>query len=248
MIRGSARQVAIKGIREGLLISLGDGDFGRLLVDLTSELKEKQGFLSGSQVALDVGARRLNSQAIIGVQALLAEYDLTLWAVLAEPAETKEAARSLELATRLSGSKTDLDGRSLEDRSPEETNMLLNNTTTAPQTQQATANGLLLHETLRSGRSIYHEGHVIIIGDVNPGAEIIAGGNVVVWGKLRGVVHAGAHGDASAIICALELIPTQLRIADQIAIAPGDQGGQSVPESASIQDGRIVARVWHVRN
>src|SRR5690606_23505739 len=79
---------------------------------------------------------------------------------------------------------------------------------------------LLLRETVRSGRAIHHEGDVVIVGDVNPGAEIIAGGSVIVWGRLRGMVHAGAYGDHTALICALELSPTQLRIADQIAVAP----------------------------
>jgi septum site-determining protein MinC len=106
------------------------------------------------------------------------------------------------------------------------------------------SNGLILRETIRSGRSIYHEGHVVVIGDVNPGAEIIAGGDVVVWGKLRGLVHAGALGDRSAVICALELIPTQLRIADQIAISPHDQRRQATPEKVSMHNGRIVAEAW----
>jgi septum site-determining protein MinC len=103
---------------------------------------------------------------------------------------------------------------------------------------------LILRETIRSGRSVYHEGHIVVIGDVNPGAEIIAGGDVVVWGKLRGLVHAGAMGDTSAVICALELIPTQLRIADQIAISPHDQRRQATPEKVSMHNGRIVAEAW----
>jgi septum site-determining protein MinC len=85
---------------------------------------------------------------------------------------------------------------------------------------------------------------VVVIGDVNPGAEIIAGGDVVVWGKLRGLVHAGAMGDTTAVICALELIPTRLRIADQIAIAPHDQRRQATPEKVSMHNGRIVAEAW----
>jgi septum site-determining protein MinC len=66
------------------------------------------------------------------------------------------------------------------------------------------------------------KGRLPSLGDVNPGAEIIAGGSVVVWGRLRGLVHAGAMGDDTAVICALDLNPTQLRIADQIAIPPAD--------------------------
>jgi len=86
---------------------------------------------------------------------------------------------------------------------------------------------------------------VVVIGDVNPGAEIIAGGDVVVWGKLRGLVHAGAYGDREAVVCALEMIPTQLRIADLITVSPaGPRDVEPIPEMASIKDGQIVAESW----
>jgi septum formation inhibitor MinC len=106
-------------------------------------------------------------------------------------------------------------------------------------------NSLLLRETVRSGRAIRYKGHVVVIGDVNPGAEIIAGGNVIVWGKLRGLVHAGAAGDTGAVICAMELSPTQLRIANQIAISPPDRQRKFTPEMAAIRDGQIIAEPWH---
>jgi septum site-determining protein MinC len=111
----------------------------------------------------------------------------------------------------------------------------------------ADPDGLLLKETLRSGRSVYHEGHVVVIGDVNPGAEIIAGGDVIVWGRLRGLVHAGALGDVQAVICALDLSPTQLRIASQIAVPPDERGRKPVPEQAFIRSGQIVAESWPLR-
>ncbi len=102
-------------------------------------------------------------------------------------------------------------------------------------------------ETLRSGRSLRHDGHLIVIGDVNAGAEVIAGGDVIVWGKVRGLVHAGAYGDDSAVICALELTPTQLRISGKVAITPNDKRKKSVPEMALIREGQIVADPWPVR-
>jgi septum site-determining protein MinC len=67
----------------------------------------------------------------------------------------------------------------------------------------------------------------------------------VVWGRLRGTVHAGAFGDRSALICALQLAPTQLRIADAYARAP-DEGidGPQVPEVAALRDEVIVVDPW----
>jgi septum site-determining protein MinC len=84
---------------------------------------------------------------------------------------------------------------------------------------------------------------VVILGDVNPGAEIIAGGNVVVWGRMRGVVHAGAAGDESAVVCALDLAPTQLRIASHIGVSP-DRSGPPRPEMAHVREGRLIAEGW----
>ena len=230
-----ASQIGIKGIREGLLISVPDrGSFANLLALLAAELAQKQGFLQGSQVALQVGYRQLSKDNLRDLQALFEQNQLALWAVLAEEPKAREAARELALATRLSGSQTDLNGNFIS-QAPE------TETAVTPDPPQG---GLILKETLRSGRSIYHEGHVVIIGDVNPGAEIVASGDVIVWGRLRGLVHAGALGDETAVICALELTPTQLRIADQIAISPDEKRGKAIPEQAAIRSGQIVAEMW----
>ena len=240
MIQQLAQRVSIKGIPDGLLITFSPGEYAVLLDELAAELEVKKGFLQGSRVTASVGGRSLNRDELGLLKTLLEENDLTLWAVLAEDEGTKDSARGLGLATRLPGSNTDLNGNLLQTavfNGPSPT------TTNSPAVGDG-SNGLVLRETLRSGRSVYHEGHIVVVGDVNPGAEVIAGGDVVVWGKLRGLVHAGALGDKTAVICALELIPTQLRIADQIAISPNDQRRQSTPEKVSINDGRIVAEAW----
>lgn len=235
--------VRIKGIREGLLVTV-EAEPGRDLVrELDHELARKKGFLRGSRVALAVGEQVIDRTGLTAVQDLLARHGMALWAVLSDTAATKDAARDLGLATRLPGSQTDLDGKVVEapvarPAEPTPTSIAGDNS--------GSQGGILIKETLRSGRSISHEGHVVIIGDVNPGAQIVAGGDVVVWGKLRGLVHAGALGDQSAVICALELIPTQLRIADQIAIAP-DRRRQPIPEMAAIRNGQIVAEAWKLR-
>jgi septum site-determining protein MinC len=103
---------------------------------------------------------------------------------------------------------------------------------------------LFLNRTLRSGTRIEFSGHVVVLGDVNPGAEIIAEGNVMIWGRLRGMVHAGAKGNKSAVICALDLSPTQLRIADEVA-APLNVREHPRPEIARInKDGKLQAEFW----
>jgi septum site-determining protein MinC len=95
--------------------------------------------------------------------------------------------------------------------------------------------------TLRGGQSLHHLGNIVVIGDVNPGAELVASGDIVVFGVLRGVAHAGAQGDAKARVYAIELQPTQLRIATFIAADAGDRKQTPIqPEVACIQNDRIV--------
>ncbi|HUS18000.1 MAG TPA: septum site-determining protein MinC [Chloroflexia bacterium] len=105
---------------------------------------------------------------------------------------------------------------------------------------------LFVRRTLRSGMSIQHDGDVCILGDVNAGAEIVAGGDVVVWGALRGMIHAGAGGDTAAVVCALLLAPTQLRIADLVSRGSAPSGPVA-PEQARIVADRIQVEPWTPR-
>ena len=102
-------------------------------------------------------------------------------------------------------------------------------------------NTILVQRTLRSGQSVRYNGNVVILGDVNPGAEVTATGNVIVMGALRGVVHAGAKGDETAVVLALRLSPTQLRIANHITRPPDNEDVEVVlPEIARIQNGVVT--------
>ena len=98
-----------------------------------------------------------------------------------------------------------------------------------------------LHEgCLRSGDCLEHDATVVVLGDVNPGARIRAAGDVIVWGRLRGMAHAGCRGDAAACIAALQLQPQQVRIAAATALGPGEQAPPGQPEQAVQRNGRIV--------
>jgi septum site-determining protein MinC len=109
----------------------------------------------------------------------------------------------------------------------------------SPRPVQTGVSTLYHRGTLRGGQALHNLGNLIVIGDVNPGAELVASGDIVVFGALRGVAHAGAQGDRSARVIALELAPTQLRIATVIATS-GDDRGKRGPEHASIIDDRIA--------
>jgi septum site-determining protein MinC len=93
---------------------------------------------------------------------------------------------------------------------------------------------IYLQMTVRSGMDIRHQGSVIIMGDVNPGGEIFAGGDIIVWGRLRGIAHAGYPTNSQCLIMALQMEPTQLRIADRVARAPENQPSQFEPEIAYV--------------
>lgn len=99
---------------------------------------------------------------------------------------------------------------------------------------QPLADALYLEMTVRSGGEIRHPGTVIILGDINPGGIVIADGDILVWGRLRGVAHAGARGNRDCQIMALQMEPTQLRIADAVARAPEKSLTQFFPEVAHI--------------
>ena len=93
---------------------------------------------------------------------------------------------------------------------------------------------------LRSGDCLEHGATVVILGDVNPGAQVRAAGDVIVWGRLRGMAHAGSRGNTAARIAALQLQPQQLRIASATALGPGGHGPPGQPEQAVQCNGRIV--------
>src|SRR5690554_3763193 len=112
-----------------------------------------------------------------------------------------------------------------------------------------TMDTILINRTIRSGQRIKYPANIVIIGDVNPGAEVIAGGDVLVIGKLRGIVHAGATGSNESQDIALSLQPTQLRIGNYISRSPDDKntGEPTVPERAYVKDGMIIVealKLW----
>jgi len=233
--------IRIKGIRDGLLITLGAGEWKALLTELDQHLARTATFFRGGQVTLQVGCRTMTEEALQEIAELLESHGITLIRVLGEEPATQRTARKMGYATEALSPRS---GESAEDA--------------GGSGRVEADNGLVVRRTLRSGQSIRHSGPVIIIGDVNPGAEVVAGGDVIVWGRLRGLVHARAMGDDEAIVCALHLAPTQLRIGNHIARPPDEaerteakgrteaaheRRASSIavrPEVARVEGGRIV--------
>ena len=220
--------ISIKGIREGLLVTLSDaGSWSDASRALLARIEQSVDFFKGARLALALGPRPLSVTDLSNLRSVLSEHNVALWAVLSDSPATMNSAQSLGLNIALPSTlpqQQDVETDPEEDRE----------------------SAVLAQRTLRSGRCVRHPGHVVIIGDVNPGAEVVAGGNIVVWGRLRGVAHAGADGDEAAVVCALDLSPMQLRIAGHIATSPSRKG-EAGPEMARLKNGHIVAERWGVR-
>ncbi|MCA9493330.1 MAG: septum site-determining protein MinC [Myxococcales bacterium] len=104
----------------------------------------------------------------------------------------------------------------------------------------------VIHRTLRSGSVVRFDGDLFVFGDVNPGAQVVATGNITVLGALKGMAHAGAAGDETAFILAFDLRPTQLRIGRKIAIPPERRSSADLhPEIAAVVDEQIVLEAYH---
>ena len=114
---------------------------------------------------------------------------------------------------------------------------------------------LYIRRTIRSGQSISSDGNIIIIGDVNSGAEIIAKGDITVWGILSGIAHAGSEGNDYARIRALKFNPVQIRIGKIFARRPDtvnipfiQKTSEYTPEEAFTLNGNIIIRKIHQEN
>jgi len=212
----------IKGLRDGLLITLADAPWETVSQALLTHISEQQAFFQGARLALDVGQQALKVTDLADLRDRLSDKGVSLWAVLSESPVTQNTAQLLGLATRLFRPRP----QDLEPAS----------------SPTANETALWLQRTLRSGVRVEFPGHVVVWGDINPGAEVVAAGHILVWGRLRGSVHAGVQGDKNAMIAALELSPMQARIADQTLVIPDKS--HSGPKVIVFRDDRLVIEDW----
>jgi septum site-determining protein MinC len=217
--------IQIKGLRDGLLITIDDASWEEQRAALIAQVDQQPAFFEGARLALDVSTQVLHVNELVEVRDQLSERGIFLWAVISESPTTEKTAQLLGLATRVSKPRPEESRQFSVGDLGEETSLFLN-------------------RTLRSGTRVEFAGHVVVLGDVNPGAEIVAEGNVIIWGRARGLIHAGSKGNREAVICALDLSPTQLRIADE-ASAVLNPRETPQPEMARInEDGKLQAEYW----
>lgn len=151
-----------------------------------------------TQVYLQAGDRLLDTRQLQELFESLQNYELLLHCVVTNRRQTAINAASMGFSVEQGTIFRELLGFNPIPNSP-------------------TDDPLYIKMTVRSGTEIRHSGSIIIFGDVNAGAELISEGDIIVCGKLKGLAHAGAKGNAQAVVMALHLNATQIRIANFIA-------------------------------
>lgn len=216
------QDIVIRGTtRSGLVIVLPEeGEFDTVSQRLRAKLGQSGRFFQGAEVTVQVGRRTLVEAERNELAAILQSSSMVLRAVNEGGDPVAEAQAALKAAEQSRRSSM-LPAAALLEESE---------------------TALVVTRTLRSGQIVRHEGDVIVLGDVNPGATVVATGHIVVMGALRGVAHAGSAGNTAALVAATKLRPTQLRIAHVIGRSPDDDAEslKPVPEVARVRDDMIV--------
>lgn len=205
----------------------------QLWQDLQQRLSGGTTFASDTPVHLYGQNCLLDTRQLQGLDEALGRFNLKLARIITSRRQTAVAAA-------MSGYSADQTNNLPE---------LLSKEVYSPQ-KIGLAEPLYLQKNIRSGTEIRHPGSVVVIGDLNPGSSVVADGDILVWGRLRGIAHAGASGNKTSTIMALKLEATQLRIAGAVArVAVSDQVNPS-PEIAYIseKDIRITSAYSFNRN
>ncbi len=212
MTLAEAPPVQVKADRNGLtLVPDPAASFDAIVAFMDERLGQSREFFHKTDMVLDLRSRPMRTDEILALYEKLYE---KAQVKLVEVRLSDDLSFAVEGDVRKSRLTARPDGRERENSAP-----------------------VIVRNTCRSGVRIVSPSDCVVLGDVNPGAEIIADGDVVVFGALRGLAHAGAGGERTARIWALSMQPNQIRIADLVAVPP--RGIKSSPnrfEVAEIQN------------
>ena len=233
--------VEFKGKLNGLYLNLDpDEDFDIIMAYLMTLLKDRASFYQGSRI-IGVKGKRLSYKQKAAIESLIYDqYGITVES-LEEPEEITPIVESVLK-------------RTIDASIPEGPKELINEEIKEAIVHVVKNNSVncvsdthFVFGTMRSGKSVHYPGHVIVIGDVNPGAEIVAEGNIIVMGRVLGFIHAGSAGNDKAIVIANLLKPTQIRISTYISVPPSDDESfhTTVPEKATVSNGVIKIEKCH---
>ena len=229
--------IAFQGTKSGLVIAIDDAlPFQTMMKKLSRKLSESGDFFTNAEVTLNLGCRAVTEVDLQDIRQTVQRVNgLQITAIKSASPETLATAELLGLPG------IDL---SASNRAPRKSVSRNGKASVQHRADFATLPTELLRKTLRSGQIYESRSNIVILGDVNAGAEVISAGDIVVFGALRGIAHAGATGNEESMILALKLRPTQLRIASRIARADDSSGQHSGPALACIENEQIVIDQW----
>lgn len=233
--------------KEENLINLSQTDSSEnFLFELTNFIEKEN--LHGKKVKINFGNVYFSQGNIENVISVLSGFNIEIEMVYAELKETKVAA--IDAGLTVSGQKLEIQEEEAADETEEDSLEDILWDEDDSETEQRET--LYVKQTLRSGQKLEFDGNVIIIGDCNAGSEIVASGDIIIWGILSGIAHAGSNGDNKACIRAFRINAIQLRIAELLARKPDrveldrvDKSDLFSPEEAKVTDGEIVIYSIH---
>jgi len=224
--------VEFKGKLNGLFLNLDQSaTFDRIMAHLDVLLSERGEFYKGSKI-VGLKGQTLNYRQLGAIEALITEnYGIEVESLEDPDKRDMIVEKIVEKVVE----------KVVEVEKPVVEKVVI------PSAPQKMSDTHFVFGTLRSGKSVHYPGHVVVIGDVNPGAEIVAEGNIIVMGRVLGFIHAGSAGNDQAVIIASLLKPTQIRISTYISVPPSDDESihTTVPEKATVHNGVIKIEKCH---
>jgi septum site-determining protein MinC len=254
--------VSIKGTGSGIILELDrDISFENLTQDIASKFRESSSFFGRVSVGLLIKGRVLSDDEIAQVLDIITQNSkLTITCVICEDPDTDELFSRFSSDTASSAATSTSDNSSVSQYDMSEVYDAIKDTIPADDLQDLIPDrddARIIYGSMRSGMTLNEKKSLVILGDVKPGASVVSNGSIFVLGALRGSVYAGAGGDESTYVFALEMDPLQIRIANAIAISPdADKGPKlktrkfrkkvvdKVPEVAYILNGHVVKDVY----
>lgn len=212
------KSIMIKGNKYGIVVVMDqDADFEKQKEELAEKLKESTKFLGNGTMAVSFEGRTLNDAEQKEILDVISESsDLNIACVIDNDEHlTKVFKKSVEKIGNMNDNDNSVPVTDKMTQHTEETESKL--PPYVEDNMDKGNTGKFFRGTLRSGQILESDTSIVIIGDVNPGASVSAGGNVIILGSLKGTVSAGLGGDSNAFIVALDMAPVQVRIGDTIA-------------------------------
>lgn len=219
------------------------------LFELSSFIEEKG--LQGKVLRINLGDRDFSQNHLENMLSVLKGYQIEVEMVYSTSKETKIAA--LEAGLTVSGQLPEIEEAvAVQEEEPSQEKNIENINWEETASKEEKIETLYIRQNLRSGQKIEFDGNIVLIGDCNAGSEIVASGDIIIWGVLSGIAHAGNRGNKKACIRAFRINAIQIRIADLLARKPDridmdrvDKSDLFNPEEAKISDGEIVIYSAH---